>query len=236
MITAYELKNRRCCRFFYKIPYFVKNLGLLLVLIAILLPIYFAHFRKESLGYNTIYRLLLGLNSKTFNYLQANSDDALNLRPELKTVPGVGLKFKYFYTNCVTYSRACKLSDVAKSWPAHHKWRYEKDGYEYLAKKLGDRTTSVYVDEEATNDEENFSSFSFKPDSVEIMKFGSEFLAKMTDNAVGMTMRDSSTGIAEVLKNDFIYPEFYHEYGEFDSMEVTMGQFWQDNAHYERTD
>ena len=69
MITAYELKNRPCCRFFYKIPYFVKNLVLLVLLSAILLPIYFAHFRKESLGYQTIYKLLMGLNSKTFNYL-----------------------------------------------------------------------------------------------------------------------------------------------------------------------
>ena len=69
MITVYELKNRPFCRFFYKIPYFVKNLGLMILLVAILLPIYFAHFRKESLGYTTIYKLLMGLNSKTFNYL-----------------------------------------------------------------------------------------------------------------------------------------------------------------------
>ena len=98
MITAYELKNRRFCRFFYKIPYFIKNLVLLLLLTAILLPIYFAHFRRESLGYKTIYKLLLGLNSKTFNYLEANSEDALNLRPELKTLAATGLNVKTFYT------------------------------------------------------------------------------------------------------------------------------------------
>ena len=51
MITVYELKNRPTCRFFYKIPYFIKNLALMVLLGAILLPIYFAHFRKESLGY-----------------------------------------------------------------------------------------------------------------------------------------------------------------------------------------
>ena len=68
------------------------------------------------------------------------------------------------------------------------------------------------------------------------MKFHSEFLDKMSENAVGMTMRDSSTGLADVLSGDFLYPEFYHEYGEFDSLEFTMGQFWQDNAHYDRKD
>jgi len=98
MITAYELKNRPCCRFFYKIPYFIKNLALLVLLSAILLPIYFAHFRKESLGYQSITRLLMGLNSKTFNYLQGNSEDALNLRPELKQLNAVGLNLKKFYT------------------------------------------------------------------------------------------------------------------------------------------
>ena len=98
MITAYELKNRPFCRFFYKIPYFIKNIALLVLLFAILLPIYFAHFRKESLGYQTVYKLLMGLNSKTFNYLQNNSEDALNLRPELKTLASVGLNVKTFYT------------------------------------------------------------------------------------------------------------------------------------------
>ena len=223
MITAYELKNRQCCRFFYKIPYFIKNLALLTLLTAILLPIYFAHFRKESLGYQTIYKLLMGLNSKTFNYLQANSEESLNLKPELKTLNSVGLNLKNFYTQCVSYSRTCKLTEVAKSWPAFKNWRYEANGYGYLAKKLGDIEASVYVDAEATNDEENFSGCSFKADTVEVMGFAPEFLSKMTENAVGMTMRESGTLFEQKLKSDIIYPEFYHEYGEFDSMEFTMG-------------
>ncbi len=139
---------------------------------------------------------------------------------------------KTFYTTCVSYSRTCKITDVAKSWPAFNKWRYQKDGYKYLAKTLGDINTSVYVDDEATNDEENFSGFSFKPDTVEVMTFGSEFLGKMTSNAVGMTMRDSNTNLLKKLEKDIIYPEFYHEYGEFDSFEFTMGQFFLDNVHY----
>lgn len=162
MITVYELKNRPTCRFFYKIPYFIKNLALLVLLGAILLPIYFAHFRKESLGYTTIYKLLMGLNSKTFNYLQANSEDALNLRPELKQLQAVGTNLKTFYTQCVSYSRTCKLNDVAKSWPAYNNWRYEIDGYSYLKGAMRDTSVTVYADDEATNDEENFSSYSFK--------------------------------------------------------------------------
>ena len=69
MITVYELKNRPFCRFFYKIPYFVKNLCLLLLLAAIMLTVYFAHFRKQKLSYTVIHKLFMGLNSHTFDYL-----------------------------------------------------------------------------------------------------------------------------------------------------------------------
>ena len=80
----------------------------------------------------------MGLNSKTFNYLQANSEDALNLRAEIKEMASVGLSLKDFYTKCVSYSRTCKLTEVAKSWPAFKKWRYESSGYSYLEDRLGD--------------------------------------------------------------------------------------------------
>ena len=135
----------------------------------------------------------------------------------------------------MSYSRTCKLKDVAKSWPAISKWRYQSDGYKYLAKKIGKHNSKVFVDADATNDEDNFSGFSFKPDSVEYMTFN-EFLSKMSSNAVGMTMRDTTTSLAQSIEQDIVYPEFYHEYGEFDSLEFTMGQFFLDNAHYDRTD
>ena len=236
MITVYELKNRPACRFFYKIPYFIKNLALLILLGAILLPIYFAHFRKESLGYTTIYKLLMGLNSKTFNYLQANSEDALNLRPELKSLQSVGTNLKTFYTQCVSYSRTCKLAGVAKSWPAFSSWSYSTDGYAHLKQQLDGAQVNVYVDEDATNDAESFSAYSFNADGVEVMEFGTEFLRKMSADAVGMTMRTQDEEILKRIEKDIIYPEFYHEYGEFMHMEMTMGQFFADNVHYDRTD
>ena len=103
MITVYELKNRPMCRFFYKIPYFVKNCALLVLMMAILIPIYFAHFRKESLGYHTIYKLLLGLNSKTFNYLQANAETHLNIKKEyIKELSPNTINLHDFYKNCVS--------------------------------------------------------------------------------------------------------------------------------------
>ena len=49
----------------------------------------------------------------------------------------VGTNLKTFYTQCVSYSRTCKLVDVAKSWPAYNNWRYENNGYSYLKGVMG---------------------------------------------------------------------------------------------------
>jgi hypothetical protein len=49
MITAFELKNRPCCRFFYKIPYFIKNLVLLAVMFVIIGLNYLVHYQMGEL-------------------------------------------------------------------------------------------------------------------------------------------------------------------------------------------
>lgn len=72
MITSFELKNRPCCRAFYKIPYFIKNIALLVLLACIMVPTYLLHFRRGALDVNTVYRMIAGLNSETFDYLLAN--------------------------------------------------------------------------------------------------------------------------------------------------------------------
>ena len=61
-------------------------------------------------------------------------------------------------------------------------------------------------------------------------------MPQMTKKPVGMTMRTSGQELQETIGNDIIYPKFYHEYGEFDRLEVTQGQFFSDNAHYDKTD
>ena len=91
MITTYELKNRPTCRFFYKIPYFIKNVILLFGLACIMVPVYIVHFRKESIGVTNIYKLLAGLNSRTFNYLEDHAFDKLNVKTNLKQLTSTGL-------------------------------------------------------------------------------------------------------------------------------------------------
>jgi len=51
-----------------------------------------------------------------------------------------------------------------------------------------------------------------------------------------MTMRHSAKNLEDKLKQDIIYPPYYHDYAEFERLEVTQGQFFADRAHYEKTD
>ena len=117
---------------------------------------------------------------------------------------------KTFYTQCVSYNRVCYLKDVVKSWPAFSKWPYESDGYRYIAGLLGSMETSVFIDEDATSSSEDFSSFSFKPETSVVKSFSPDFLQGMSEKALGMVMRDSTEQLQSKLANDIIYPEFYN--------------------------
>jgi len=68
----YELKQNtffRCC---YKTPYVMKNLFLMIVLTIMLAIIYAIYFRADGGNYANIIKILKGLNSNTFNYLETN--------------------------------------------------------------------------------------------------------------------------------------------------------------------
>ena len=68
------------------------------------------------------------------------------------------------------------------------------------------------------------------------MKYASDFLPKMSAQALGMTMRHSGKDFENKIRSDITYPEYYHEFGEFDRLEFTQGQHYVDIAHYDRTD
>lgn len=55
------------------------------------------------------------------------------IKGKLKDFKYRGAKLSQFYSDCVSLSRACKLHELAKVWPAHQQWRYDnsdgKEGY-----------------------------------------------------------------------------------------------------------
>jgi hypothetical protein len=72
MISTYELKNGSCFRILHKTPYFIKNLFLLAALAVATFLTYVVHFSHSEITVLTVYRMIAGLNSNTFNYLDKN--------------------------------------------------------------------------------------------------------------------------------------------------------------------
>jgi hypothetical protein len=141
MITSFELKNRPCCRTFYKIPYFIKNIILLSLMACVMVPTYIFNYRAGELNIKTVYRMIAGLNSDTFEYIQANEGD-LMISPSIKSVNAQRVNTLDFYMGCVAVSRPCLLQGMSKTWPAFDKWAYRQstDKQYYLRDQIGPNT------------------------------------------------------------------------------------------------
>ena len=161
MITTYELKNRPCCRLFYNVPYFMKNLFLLIGLLLIMVPIYIVNFRAETAGNTNVFKLIAGLNSKTFNYLEKNASNDLNVKRSIKSQAVTGLTSQIFYSECVAYSRPCHIPFMANAWQASKELPYEMKAYANLATELKKCKVRVQIDPMATSDLDSPSSDSF---------------------------------------------------------------------------
>ena len=69
--------------------------------------------------------ILKGLNSNTFNYLQANSLKNLGLEKPMHIYDTHKLNVTSvsFFANCVKLNKPCVFKSMAESWPAMEKWK-----------------------------------------------------------------------------------------------------------------
>ena len=67
-------------------------------------------------------RVLKGLNSNTFNYLEDNSEP-LRIVKLLNNYP-IYMPTNLFMADCLRISKPCKFEGMAAPWPAFEKWRY----------------------------------------------------------------------------------------------------------------
>lgn len=79
MITTFELKNSPGCKQIYRLPYYMKNVILLFLLMCIMLPTYLLHNKSGDISYKTIEKMIAGLNSEIFDYLIAHSEHELKI-------------------------------------------------------------------------------------------------------------------------------------------------------------
>jgi hypothetical protein len=128
MITLFELKHTSSCRCLYRIPYFIKNLILLLILGFVLVLNYLMIYRRDTVVIQDVYKMMAGLDSETFNFLSSN-DEMLMIKSKIKSISATRAKQVDFYSSCVSLSRPCLLPSLAKVWPAYNSWAYVGDGY-----------------------------------------------------------------------------------------------------------
>jgi hypothetical protein len=115
MITIFELKNRGFCRPFCRTPFYIKNLLLLIYLVLFLGFVYLAYFRRDGLYLISITKILRGLNSEVYNYLQSNSEK-LYMKPTMRTFSMSTLKLlsgNFFMAECIRLSKPCHLKEIA---------------------------------------------------------------------------------------------------------------------------
>lgn len=74
MLTLYEVKQNTCFRIVYKSPAIIRNMFLMTFLVLILIPIYITFFHPGDMSYQSMLKVLRGLNSSTFNYLENHKE------------------------------------------------------------------------------------------------------------------------------------------------------------------
>lgn len=74
MLTMYELKQNSCFRCCYKTP-MVRNIFLMMALSMMMLVIYVMYFYQNTGDYNSMLKVMKGLGSNTFNYLEQNAQE-----------------------------------------------------------------------------------------------------------------------------------------------------------------
>ena len=70
MITLFELRNRKQFSWYYRFPYYIRNMILIALMSLILFIIYMVDFEQEAISYLAVYRVLTGMKATSFTYLQ----------------------------------------------------------------------------------------------------------------------------------------------------------------------
>ena len=108
MLTLYQLKQNGCFRAVYKAPYYVKNVFLLVVQSVILFIIYIMYFRADGGTFENGIKILRGLNSNTFNYLeQQKSLLKADTEPLLFSETTTAVNSINFFSQCVRLNKPC---------------------------------------------------------------------------------------------------------------------------------
>ena len=145
MITLYQLKQSVCFQDSCWMPFYIKNCILCGLQFAGLVIIYIIFFRVDGGHYKNIMNLVRGLNSNTFNYLEANLEISENLPTfdchdeECSTILTID-----FSGECLRMNQPCIFTDLATYWPATSNWRFKNDQGEWMSNLLNGTKVAMY--------------------------------------------------------------------------------------------
>lgn len=231
MITLFELKNKSFCRCFIRTPFYIKNLFLLGILWLILAFVYLVYFRRDGMVIENISKILKGLNSNTFNYLEVHSEP-LRLSKLLNNYQ-TQITSNQFIDDCVRINKPCKFEGLAKTWPAFEKWRFSNNPYTHLASLLSDQQVQVHMDLDPSPNLGTLPGNSFKHSTLTKMKY-SDFLRKMSEVQVGVTLRDEEEAVYKKLLPEITIPQFWSEINDLSGVTLIQGQAFYSPPRYER--
>ena len=141
MLTLYQLKQNAGFRFLYKSPYYIKNIFLMMVLGLLLSIIYLIYFRPGGGNFTSALKILKGLNSNTFNYLESNSGALMVDKDVPMWKKGQTITTIQFFSTCVRLNKPCVIQGLASDWQATKEWGADlTEGGNKLLEVIGNET------------------------------------------------------------------------------------------------
>ena len=187
-------------------------------------------------------RIMKGLNSNTFNFLN---------QPEQRSMLLIGKNYPHFieapegampsrtlpesldfFSTCVRYNRPCYLKTLALDWPATTKWAEKNGGQAYLKNKLGDQPVGAFLGE-ANNDKAEVRKWSFRSDFMQNITYG-EFLDNQLAEPKITSLKSENKNVTDLLIDDIIVPDFYKDVAALDHVVLYQGAHFVDRPHYAR--
>ena len=147
-----------------------------MIMTFILFVIYIMYFRPDGGSITNALKILKGLNSNTFNYLDANKAQ-LNVD---KTIPimkaGVVISTMNFFSSCVRINKPCVLQQLASDWPASKEWgeSLQGDATNHMLDVIGrDQIVNVHTHSEKEMKANNIylEGYSFNKNSNKEMTY-----------------------------------------------------------------
>ena len=117
--------------------------------------------RPDGGSVQNIMKIIMGLNSKTFNYIQNHKDQLLIDKP----IPrfdsldsGAGLSMLHFMSDCMRVNRPCIFNDLASNWNLTEMLNHEDAQSTKIMEKVLGNDIELHIYTKTNNFEPNIPS------------------------------------------------------------------------------